>query len=444
MASVEDRGRASRMPADARQSPPSRDGRNRPSCRAPRRSSLLAGAVVLNLVVLPVALVQARDAVARGAVSRQDAAAATTLHRLGEDVLVQLLDAETGQRGYLLTGDPAYLDPYTVASATLGESTAALEAAGDAPEQAARAARIAALTEAKLEEIGRSVALYDASGELAARVVLEQGEGRALMEEIRAEVEDLVAAADAQATGSAVLADAEQRLARMIALLASIFVAGNLVAMLVLLRQRERWEQQRELLVQELEDLAVRDPLTGVLNRRTLEGRVHEAVSRALAEGSDVAVHYIDLNGFKPVNDLLGHETGDHVLTTIARQLQEALRDGDAVSRVGGDEFVVVMEAFPQGPAAEALLRRLAGATTVVVDPAGLSAAPGDDQALVVTASIGRATLCQDEMYAAGGRDAVLLARRLLAAADADMYTQKIGQHPVRLGDDDMAPAPLY
>ncbi len=84
-----------------------------------------------------------------------------------------------------------------------------------------------------------------------------------------------------------------------------------------------------------LEELALTDPLTGLLNRRGLIDRLANAPRGALVS--------VDLNRFKLVNDLLGHQAGDDVLTGVARVLQDRLRAGDAVARMGGDEFVVFL-----------------------------------------------------------------------------------------------------
>ncbi|MEM7610132.1 MAG: diguanylate cyclase [Pseudomonadota bacterium] len=106
-----------------------------------------------------------------------------------------------------------------------------------------------------------------------------------------------------------------------------------------------------------LESAAFMDPLTGVLNRRGFERRA----SSCLAEQDDDAVGallFIDLNSFKRVNDIHGHETGDLVLQMVADRLQGAVRDIDMVARIGGDEFVILA---PQTPAdaANALCERL-------------------------------------------------------------------------------------
>lgn len=86
------------------------------------------------------------------------------------------------------------------------------------------------------------------------------------------------------------------------------------------------------------EELALTDPLTGLRNRRGMD----RALSALLAARSDFALLHLDLDHFKQVNDTLGHAAGDHVLCEFARMLRESVRGGDIVTRVGGDEFILL------------------------------------------------------------------------------------------------------
>lgn len=90
----------------------------------------------------------------------------------------------------------------------------------------------------------------------------------------------------------------------------------------------------------ELEQLAHYDALTGLPNRRLLADRMQQALARAKRNGSRVALLFLDLDGFKPINDELGHEFGDAALIEVARRLTEVVRASDTLARVGGDEFV--------------------------------------------------------------------------------------------------------
>ncbi|MBM2622337.1 GGDEF domain-containing protein [Actinoplanes sp. LDG1-06] len=94
----------------------------------------------------------------------------------------------------------------------------------------------------------------------------------------------------------------------------------------------------------ELTDRALRDPLTGLGNRAMLRERLSGAIARARRSGRPVGALLLDLNGFKQVNDLHGHDVGDQLLRTVAERLRECVREEDTVSRLGGDEFVVLTE----------------------------------------------------------------------------------------------------
>ena len=89
--------------------------------------------------------------------------------------------------------------------------------------------------------------------------------------------------------------------------------------------------------------LSLHDVLTGLPNRRLLQDRLAQSISQARREGWQVAVMFVDLDRFKNVNDTLGHAVGDDVLREMAKRLISSLRESDTVSRVGGDEFVIVL-----------------------------------------------------------------------------------------------------
>jgi diguanylate cyclase (GGDEF)-like protein len=93
----------------------------------------------------------------------------------------------------------------------------------------------------------------------------------------------------------------------------------------------------------QLESMALHDPLTGLANRRLLPERVWMAIAHARRNKSEMAVLYLDLDGFKEVNDTLGHAAGDHLLRMVAARLLAAVREEDTVARLGGDEFMIAL-----------------------------------------------------------------------------------------------------
>jgi diguanylate cyclase (GGDEF)-like protein len=107
--------------------------------------------------------------------------------------------------------------------------------------------------------------------------------------------------------------------------------------------------------LEELHRAALLDPLTGLANRRALETDLRER----RRGGHEVLVAYIDLDGFKAVNDHIGHDAGDEVLVIVADRLRRSLRKGDVVARMGGDEFVLLLTA--PTPSRDSLRERLRG-----------------------------------------------------------------------------------
>lgn len=104
---------------------------------------------------------------------------------------------------------------------------------------------------------------------------------------------------------------------------------------------------------------AARDPLTRLPNRALFEDRLELTMKRAWRAGQHFAVAYLDLDGFKLLNDRYGHAAGDEMLVNVARRLEQALRDTDTIARFGGDEFTLLLEDLDGGAAAEFLRERV-------------------------------------------------------------------------------------
>ncbi|HET9649403.1 MAG TPA: GGDEF domain-containing protein [Microlunatus sp.] len=108
-----------------------------------------------------------------------------------------------------------------------------------------------------------------------------------------------------------------------------------------------------------LEYLAAHDPLTGLANRREAIDLIAGALARARRSEAIVGVLFIDLDGFKQVNDMLGHAAGDELLITVAERMKTRVRGGDVVARLGGDEFLVLIEPLDHQASAVAVAHRL-------------------------------------------------------------------------------------
>ena len=134
---------------------------------------------------------------------------------------------------------------------------------------------------------------------------------------------------------------------------------------------------------------ALHDPLTGLPNRDLLDEGLRRALARANRAGTRVAVMFLDLDGFKDVNDRMGHAVGDELLRALAQRLESSARGGDIVARLGGDEFVIVVEDVRNDEQAEASAARfldevrrpvvLGGAKVTLGASIGLVVAEGHD-----------------------------------------------------------------
>jgi diguanylate cyclase (GGDEF)-like protein/PAS domain S-box-containing protein len=169
-------------------------------------------------------------------------------------------------------------------------------------------------------------------------------------------------------------------------------------------------DQQRQ-----LTHSANHDQLTDLPNRQLLAERLSSGIAHADRNGRKLGVVYLDLNRFKPVNDCLGHETGDCLLQAVARRLSDSMRRTDTVSRIGGDEFIVCLEQLKNTQDAIAATHKLIAAFAKPFQVLGRS--------LAVSASIGLA------IYPDHGRDA----NTLLRCADQAMYKAKSSHRKLAL-----------
>jgi diguanylate cyclase (GGDEF)-like protein/PAS domain S-box-containing protein len=168
--------------------------------------------------------------------------------------------------------------------------------------------------------------------------------------------------------------------------------------------------------------LATHDPLTNLPNRHLLQDRVRQAISHAERhEGIRVAVLYIDLDGFKQVNDAYGHDVGDLLLLEVTRRIRAVLRSEDTIARQGGDEFIVTLPNIKQKLGASVVAEKLLQSLTAPCQIEG--------NEINISASIGLA------LYPDDGEDV----ETLLIRSDAAMYTAKMaGRGVYRYYDPDI------
>lgn len=316
-----------------------------------------------------------------------------------------LVELESGQRGYLLTGDTAYLEFYQQARRDLAVALKALDAAfADDPARRADIAEVARLARAKEDEAARTIQLRMDGQEAAALDAAIADEGRPHREAVRTTLHSL---ADQLRV---VLADVDEQLTdkfrdiyRLLALVVLVVDLSVIVAIMSLSASIQRMREQQRAETH----IAMHDALTSLPNRRYLGEWLAMTLAAARRGGDPLAILYFDLDGFKSVNDRFGHEAGDRVLQMTATRLRRTLRTSDFVARMGGDEFVAVLSDSPSEPIVSMLIARL---------EAELVKAPIPEiEDGAVAASIGTAWFPQDG-------DTV---DALLGAADHAMYDAK-------------------
>jgi diguanylate cyclase (GGDEF)-like protein len=323
------------------------------------------------------------------------------------EILSTVQDVETGERGYALTGKPAYLAPYERAVVLLpdklAEARGLLTAAGeDKTALDAMAERARSLQ----DDAQRIVAARRADGLPAAQALMAGDAGKRAMDEIRAQIgavdDSLAQKLRAESERQRQSIDAGVRNAWLLgALVSALFLAAYIVIV--------RDMRERSRLWNALKREATHDPLTQLPNRKFFADWLGYALAQARRDNAHIGLLYIDLDGFKTVNDDHGHKAGDAALAEIAARFRSAAREGDVLASLGGDEFALAAMHAKDGRELAALGERLLRTLDSPREPLRCP--------VRLTASIGIAFFPDDAEDVPS----------LVAAADAAMYAAKRG-----------------
>lgn len=291
---------------------------------------------------------------------RKTLAEAVRFERAERDLSLYLLamdDAETGQRGYLLTGDSSYLAPYNAGIArSRSLEPSLLVFFKDEPSSRDLLAALFRTASAKRAELGDTIALARSGNVSGAVAIVRKNRGKALMDQIRAGVRT-------------VREQERARLLRERSLLVErlrheernlLLTGAALFSLAWLLWKFFALSMDRKRKVREsLERETAQDRLTGLANRKGLLDFLLRTIPGTLEKNEMLGVLFIDLDGFKSVNDRHGHEAGDRVLIEVARRFSTVIRKEDFLARLGGDEFVLCLPSLDSPEKASELAHRL-------------------------------------------------------------------------------------
>lgn len=272
-----------------------------------------------------------------------------------DNVLLDLVDAETGERGFVISGSPRFLEPYNVGVSRLSH---ALHLLSVSPRSASVATldQLQRLVASKVSTLRHTIAVRRLDGFAAAAQLVNTARGKHQMDLVRSEIDRIKQVFVRDAMAQRVQAKTQvAQTAVWMAVGAVIFVLFLSFAYYQILKDL----REKRSLTARLQHQANHDVLTGLANRRYFTDYLQYALRAAERDGEKLALLYIDLDGFKAVNDSLGHEQGDEALKIVARVLDGAKRDVDLLARLGGDEFAVLVPGLASETEVIVLAQRL-------------------------------------------------------------------------------------
>lgn len=316
-----------------------------------------------------------------------------------EKLLSSLKDAETGQRGFLLTHNVSYLQPYY-----MGESEARnilerlYQLTRDNKDQQAALDHLSEVMQLKFDELKETIELAQNNQQAQALVIVREDKGKAYMDDLRKDLTQFInielillekRKGDYKENRSKLVTFIKLQMVFLafLAIATLFFMKRNLFDPLHLLLSSTKKMQQGEKLdiadiveqnemgnllsaffkmneivhekTEALTYKAHHDELTGLKNRTMVNEDLQYALQHAERTHSKVAIYFIDLNKFKEINDTLGHDVGNEVLIKTSQLLVKAVRRRDNVYRLGGDEFLIIGQEIAQHSGVKRLSSKL-------------------------------------------------------------------------------------
>jgi diguanylate cyclase (GGDEF)-like protein len=262
-------------------------------------------------------------------------------------LLSAIVDAETGQRGYLITNNVTFLEPYDHARMHTAEVMAKLSVSSkDIPELRPIVDNLQKLVDEKFRIIETSLQIQLNAGSYAPHLTLSKDHGREVMDKIRGElksVSDILNLRERE-----VHDEINTRLKQ--AIIGALLLLLVMVGILLFAYHRTVYLFDQNIKAQKIADRlnyqAGHDALTDIPNRRNFEQTLKRVLAMSARNRESFALLYLDLDGFKKVNDQYGHDVGDAALIEVIGRFSVALRESDFLARIGGDEFALIVQNY--------------------------------------------------------------------------------------------------
>lgn len=258
-----------------------------------------------------------------------------------------ITNAESGQRGYLLTGHTLFLDTFEQGRLDSQKVLMHFEKKSqDFPGIQDELKQIRDLVQTKFQVMDLSIQVQLNAGAYASHLSLNKDTGREIMKQIN----DLLSQADGDLDNLRKQFESELR-QRILQIMLGAILLGLMIIGILIFSYRSTTHLFEEVLAnqavaKQLSHQAEHDLLTGLPNRRSLDVQLANVHLLARHASRKFALFFMDLDGFKQVNDQYGHEIGDALLVEVADRFRQTLRQNDFIARFGGDEFVLVVDSF--------------------------------------------------------------------------------------------------